>query len=106
MSPEPSLRLSTIEAIECPTRRTLVGSTLKKLRWSTASLLTMAILILTSFEMAEGAAAKNRKISPRPEKKIDRVQQRVQSPIGGKTWLAEFNTSPFPYDGIMPNTNT
>jgi hypothetical protein len=66
----------------------------------------MAILILTSFERAEGAAAKTRKISPRPEKKIDRVQQRVQSPIGGKTWLAEFDTSPFPYDGIMPGTNT
>jgi hypothetical protein len=83
-----------------------VGSTLKKLSWSTALLLTTALLILTSFESAEGAAAKKRKISPRPEKKIDRVQPRVQSPIGGKTWLAEFDTSPFPYDGLMPGTNT
>jgi hypothetical protein len=79
---------------------------LKKLSRSTASLLATALLILTSLESAEEAAAEKRKISPRPEKKIDRVQPRVQSLIGGKMWLAEFDTSPFPYDGLMPGTNT
>jgi hypothetical protein len=79
---------------------------LKTLSSQTISFLLAALLILTCFQSAEGAAAKKRRISPPPEKKIDRVQPRVQSPIAGKTWLTEFDTSPFPYDGLVPGTNT
>lgn len=66
----------------------------------------MAFLILTSFARAEGVATKKRAVSPLPrsEKKI-LVSPHDQSLFGGKTWLAEFDTSPFPYDGLIPGTN-
>ena len=79
---------------------------MKALSSQTASASLAALLILICLESAEGAAAKNEKISPPLEKKIDRVRPPVPSPIAGKTWLTEFDTSPFPYDGQMLGTNT
>ena len=79
-------------------------SALKKLSWSSASLLLTALLILTLFESVEGAIPKNRNKAPRYGK-LNQVQPRIESPIGAKTWLADFDTAPFPYDGRLPGTN-
>jgi hypothetical protein len=79
---------------------------LKTLSSQSILFLLPTLLILTCFQSAKGVAATNRRITPPPEKKIDRVQPRVHPPIAGKMWLAEFDTSPFPYDGLVPGTNT
>jgi hypothetical protein len=77
---------------------------LKILSWSSASLLLTALLILTSFESVEAAIPKNRSKAMRNEK-LNQVQPRIESPIGAKTWLTDFDTAPFPYDGKLPGTS-
>jgi hypothetical protein len=71
----------------------------KKLSWSSLSLLLAASLILAPFDSVEGAIPKNRSKAPRHERLIQ-VQPRIEIPSGAKTSLADFDTAPFPYDGM------
>ena len=74
-------------------------SVLKKLTWSSASILLTALLTLAPFDNVEGAIPKNRSKAQR-HGKLNQVQPRIEIPLGAKTSLADFDTAPFPYDGL------
>jgi len=71
---------------------------LTKLSWSFVSLLLVALLTSAPFDNVEGAIPKIRSKAKR-QGNIIQVQPRIETPIGAKTSLADFNTAPFPYDG-------
>jgi hypothetical protein len=77
---------------------------LREWSFSSASLLLVALLIVTPFENLEAAIPKNRNKVTR-NGKIIQIPPRIESPIGAKTSLADFDTAPFPFDGILPGTN-
>ena len=76
-----------------------MGRALKKTGRSAAGFLLAALLTLTPFESAESAVPKNRHKATHSVKPIQ-VQPRIDIPIGAKTTLAEFDTAPFPYEGL------
>ena len=77
---------------------------LRKLSWSSVSFLLAALLISAPFDSVEGAIPKNRAKTARHGKSYQ-IQPRIETPIGATTSLADFDTSPFPYDGKLPGTN-
>jgi hypothetical protein len=76
-----------------------------RLRQPTISLVTGALLMSMTFGPTEGAPVAGRKVLPSTKKTVRQVEPHDPPPSGGKTWLAEFDTSPFPYDGPIPGTN-